>query len=76
MIESDESVSVLCVGFVFLALLEFTVVNYMWRKECCQNFRRAKSERGLGAYGQNINMGSTGKSPSIGRLSVMTIFCI
>jgi len=31
------------VAFVFLALLEFTVVNYLWRKECCRNFRQARS---------------------------------
>ncbi|ODM96329.1 Glutamate-gated chloride channel, partial [Orchesella cincta] len=32
-----------CTAFVFLALLEFTVVNYLWRKECCRNFRRARA---------------------------------
>jgi hypothetical protein len=27
-------------GFVFLALLEFTVVNYLWRKENHKDYRR------------------------------------
>jgi len=31
-------------AFVFLALLEFTVVNYLWRKENYKpNFRRCRS---------------------------------
>jgi len=36
-------------GFVFLALLEFTIVNYLWRKECQRNFRHRKTDMVLAA---------------------------
>ncbi|CAL8142119.1 unnamed protein product [Orchesella dallaii] len=55
-----------CTAFVFLALLEFTVVNYLWRKECCRKFRQAKAEHsscmeGLGNNADNLGLG---RSPS------------
>lgn len=59
-------------AFVFLALLEFTVVNYLWRKECCRKFRQAKAEHnicmgGLGNNAENLGLGRTPSGQSMVR---------
>ncbi|XP_035707063.1 glycine receptor subunit alpha-2 isoform X2 [Folsomia candida] len=54
-----------CTAFVFLALLEFTVVNYLWRKECSRNWQRVKAQHSCSAdFMQNNHSENIGRSPS------------
>jgi hypothetical protein len=62
-------------AFVFLALLEFTVVNYLWRKECNKNFYRvnkalfrnssiSEHHGGKANHSTSASVENVGKSPS------------
>lgn len=51
-------------AFVFLALVEFTVVNYLWRKECCRNFRRARAYSPDAATKDLIDGGTSDRAPT------------
>jgi hypothetical protein len=61
-----------CLAFVFLALLEFIVVNYLWRKEYHRNMLSLKSLGGpISIYPEPTGTG-TGNREIEQRLQVTT----
>lgn len=54
----------LCVAFVFLALMEFTVVNYLWRLEGQRGCRKAKAQLKAGGNGSGGGGATISRHPS------------